>query len=339
MRPEAPPTPEEVARAIAFEQEHAESEPADESAGRRLAVRLYEDCLSAQPEQDGPEQDGPDLMGFIKHISEQGSVTNEDRGPDRAFWSFKSQPEGADRAIPHRFLARAYGESRGLQVLEDTPAGNRLNGYFLGNEFVVDALAQHFDFEPEELDAAHGAAWDTLSDRYAEAAEGLVITFAADITEDSVLGKTEMPKLLGGSNVGKDRIRFAVPMPRHEHLPPEIDAFIANDPVRCQLLMGDYDPAKSPEEFAMKLDAIDVPEDQREAHQHAVERLSTATSYEELNPATPDTKRSRVRTNSFLPGVNVGHSIVPASRRGPTSHGAIEPAAPHIAPKPAGIEH
>lgn len=45
-------------------------------------------------------------------------------------------------------------------------------------------LARHFDFDPEELDAAHGAAWDTLSDRYAMATEGLVIGFAADITAD-----------------------------------------------------------------------------------------------------------------------------------------------------------
>ncbi|MFD3935176.1 hypothetical protein ACFWSF_11310 [Streptomyces sp. NPDC058611] len=334
MRTEAPPTPDEIARAIAFEGEHAESEPADETAGRRLAARLFQDCQSAQPGQTAP-----DLLGFITHISEQGSVTNEDRGPDRAFWSFKSQPEGADRAIPHRFLARAYGESRDLQVLEDTPAGNQLNGYFLGNEFMVDALAQHFDFAPEELDATHGAAWLTLSDRYAEATEGLVITFAADITEGSVLGNTEMPKLLRKSNVGKDGIRFAVPMPRHEHLPPEIDAFIANDPVRCQLVMEDYDPAKSPEEFAMRLDAIDIPEDQKETHKQIVDRLSTANSYEELNPATPEAKRQRVRTNSFLPGVNVGHGVVPAPRSGPAGHGAVEAAAPHLAPRPVGIEH
>ncbi|MET9320858.1 hypothetical protein ABZX75_11830 [Streptomyces sp. NPDC003038] len=241
--------------------------------------------------------------------------------------------------MPNRFLARACGESRGLQVLEDTPAGHQLNGYFLGNEFVVDALAQHFGFEPEELDTTHVQAWDTLSDRYAEETEGLVIGFAADITEDSVLGKTEMPKLLQKSNVGKDGIKFATPMPRHEHLPPDIDAFIANDPVRCQLLMGDYDPTKTPKEFAMKLHAIDVPEDQKEAHKQIVDRLSNANSYKEVNPATPEGKRQSARTNSFLPGVNVSHGVIPASRTSLTSHGAIEPVAPHIAPKPAGIEH
>ncbi|MEV7519482.1 hypothetical protein [Streptomyces sp. NPDC091371] len=334
MRPEAPPTPDEIARAIAFEQEHAEAEPANEAAGRELAARFYRDCLSAQPGKDVP-----DLLGFIEHLSKEESVTNKDRGPHRAFWSFKSQPEGADREIPHRFLARAYGESRGLQVLEDTPAGNQLNSYFLGNPNVVDALVEHYGVNADKLGIAHGEAWDTLSDRYAEATEGLVIAFAADITEDSVLGKTEMPKLLQSAKVGKENVRFTVPMPQHEHLPPDIDAFIANDPIRCQLLMGDYDPEQSPEEFAMKLHAIDVPEDQKEVHGRIVDRLSTADSYKDLNPAAPEAKRQRVRTNSFLPGVNVSHGIIPASRSGLTSHGAIEPAvAPHIAPKPAGIE-
>ncbi|MFJ5808026.1 hypothetical protein [Streptomyces sp. NPDC093093] len=335
MTPDAPPTPQEIARAFEMWEEHLASVPDDPGSGRAVGERLYRDCAAAS----GAETSSTDLLDFIKDLAENGSVTNEDRGPVRSFWSYESQPEGADRPVPHRFLARACGESRDLQVLEDTPAGHQLNSYHLDNAFVVDALARHYTFDNTVLASAHGEAWGTLSEHYAQKAETEVVAFVPDITAGSVLGKDEIPKLLNNENVGKHGVKFAVPLPRHEHLPPDIDELIGNDAVRCQLVMEDYDPAKSPEEFAMKLYAIDVPEGQQEAHQHAVERLSTATSYEELNPATPDTKRSRVRTNSFLPGVNVGHSIVPASRRGPTSHGAIEPAAPHIGPEPAGIEH
>ncbi|MGW0749958.1 hypothetical protein, partial [Streptomyces sp. NPDC002587] len=124
-----------------------------------------------------------------------------------------------------------------------------------------------------------------------------------------------------------------------EHLPAEMNAFMANNAVRCQLRLGDDDPKRSPEAFAVKLNAIDVPEDQKEARQQIVDRLSMADTYKELNPAAPEAKRPSVRTNSFMPGVNVGHSIIPAPRSGLTGHGPIEPTAPQIAPKSPGIEH
>ncbi|MFD3805912.1 hypothetical protein ACFWTC_20385 [Streptomyces sp. NPDC058619] len=335
MTPDAPPNPQEIARAFEMWEEHLGSVPDDPSSGRAVAERLYRDC-AATSDAENPH---PGLLDFIGGLAEKGSVTNEDRGPVRSFWSYESQPEGADRPVPHRFLARACGESRDLQVLEDTPAGHQLNSYHLDNAFVVDALARHFTFDKTMLASTHGWAWDTLSKHYAQAAETQVVAFVPDITAQSVLGKDEIPKLLQNGNVGHRGVKFAVPLPRHEHLPPDVDAFIANDPVRCQLVMEDYDPAKSPEEFAMRLDAIDIPEDQKETHKQIVDRLSTANSYEELNPATPEAKRQRVRTRSFLPGVNVGHGVVPAPRSGPAGHGAVEAAAPHLAPRPVGIEH
>lgn len=117
-----------------------------------------------------------------------------------------------DVPVPNRFLARACGESRGLQVLEDTPAGHQLNSYALDNRHVLEGLVEHFDFDPEELDAVHGQAWDSLSDRFAEATEGLAIPFAADVTRGSVLGKTEMPTLLKKADVGKEGVKFATPL-------------------------------------------------------------------------------------------------------------------------------
>lgn len=312
-------------------------------SGLELAGRIFSDCQSAQAGQSRL-----DLPAFVKDLSENTSVTNEDRGPDRAFWSYESQPEGADSPIPHRFLARAFGESRGLQVLEDTPAGHQLNSYFLGNANVVEAMVEHFGIDADELGAAHGKAWDTLSTRYAEATEGLVIALAADITEDSVLGKTEIPALLENSKVGKEGIKFATPMPRHDHIPAGIDALLADDPVRCQLRKEDYDPEKSPKDLAAKLAAIDVPDNQRMAHEAAMWQLASANTYPELSahtaakqsPQAAQTAQAAQAGNAFLPGMGARPAARPTAPRGPTGHGVINPAAPlpSVAPAQSGVE-
>ncbi|MEV7519484.1 hypothetical protein [Streptomyces sp. NPDC091371] len=320
-----------------MEQAQADAEPGTKQAGAALAGRIYQDYLA----KHGQDKDPPGLLQFIENLAQSESVTNEDRGPHRAFWSYKSELEGESRAVPNRFLARACGESRGLQVLEDTPAGYQLNSYCLGNQAVMLSLAQHFDFDAAELDAAHGQAWDTLSDRFAKATEGLAIPFAADITKGSVLGATEMPALLQNSEVGKEGVKFATPLPRHEHLPPDIDAFISNNPVRCQLFKGDYDPEKSPGDCAQRLASIDVPEDQKAAHKEVLDRLEAANSYKELNAPAPEPKPKGLsaQAKAFLPGVAVGRGVVPAAPRGPTGHGVINPVAAEIAPKQTGIEH
>ncbi|MGW7063120.1 hypothetical protein ACWGHM_32125 [Streptomyces sp. NPDC054904] len=304
-----------------------------------MASRLYQDYLSTLK----PGETGPGLLAYITDIANNRSVTNEDRGPDRAFWSYQSVLQGADGPVPNRFLARACGESRGLQVLEDTPAGHRLNGYFLDNEFVKDAISQHFGSVPKELGATHGKAWDTLSERFAQETEGLAVSFAADITENSVIGKIEIPELLKNSKVGKEGIKFAtlLPLEGHEHLPPDVHGFMSNDAVRCQLRKGDDDPQKSPEEFAKKLAAIDVPEDQKEAHRGIVARLSAAQDYQDLMPPPePKQQGPSKRAKAFMPGVSMDNGIPPAApSRGPTGHGVMNPVAAGLAPKPAGIEH
>ncbi|MFD6877207.1 MULTISPECIES: hypothetical protein [unclassified Streptomyces] len=289
MSSDAPPTPDEIARAFTLADEHAQAEPSSKRAGTAVASRLYQDYLSTLK----PGETGPGLLAYITDIANNRSVTNEERGPDRAFWSYQSVLEGADGPVPNRFLARDCGESRGLQVLEDTPAGHRLNGYFLDKEFVKDAITQFFGSVPKELGATHGKAWDTLSERFARETEGFAVSFAADITENSVVGNIAIPELLKNSKVGKEGIKFAtsLPLEGHEHLPPDVHGFMSNDAVRCQLRKGDDDPQKSPEEFAKKLAAIDVPEDQKEAHSAIVSRLSEAKSYEELHTAPPEPKQ------------------------------------------------
>ncbi|MGW4503067.1 hypothetical protein ACWENO_00340 [Streptomyces sp. NPDC004436] len=364
----APPTPQEIARAFELWDAFLDSVPDGPRAGRAVAEQIYRDHAAAQAakaaqaateasaaaetepagqaEQSAaaaePAELSTGLLDFIRDSTEKGSVTNPDRGPVRAFWSHESQPEGADRMVPHRFLARACGESRGLQVLEDTPAGHRLNSYHLDNPYVVEALARHFAFDPGELSKTTGQAWDTLSRHYAKAAETDVVVFVPDVSaEHSVLGRDEMPLLLQNENVGKDRVHFPVPLPQHAHLPADIDAFMANPPVRSQLVMEDYDPDTSPRDFAGKLEAIDVPEDQKEARAAIVERLSQAAAYPDLVQETPEPGPKAALADSFLPGMNVGHSIVPAARGVPTGHGAGAhvPPAPQLAPKPAGVEH
>lgn len=289
-----------------------------------VAERIYRDYLASHP--DG----GPTLPDFIAGIGRDESVTNDARGPHRAFWSYESELDGVDVPVPNRFLARACGESRGLQVLEDTPAGHQLNSYALDNRHVLEALAEHFDFDPEELDAVHGQAWDSLSERFAEATEGLAIPFAADVTRGSVLGRTEMRALLKKANVGKEGVKFATPLPPHEHLPKEIHELISADPVRCQLFKDDYAITKSPQSFAGVLAAIDVPESHKAAHKQAVDRLTGAKSYGEL--------KVKAQASAFLHGVTLPTGLTQSAARSRGGHGLLNPAAAELAPNANGFE-
>lgn len=235
-----------------------------------------------------------------------------------------------DVPVPNRFLARACGESRGLQVLEDTPAGHQLNSYALDNRHVLEGLVEHFAFDPEELDAVHGQAWDSLSDRFAKATEGLAIPFAADVTRGSVLGRIETPALLKKANVGKEGIKFATPLPPHEHLPKEIHELISADPVRCQLFKDDYAVTKSPQSFAGALAAIDVPESHKSAHKQAVDRLAGARSYGELKVKT--------QASAFLPGVTLPTSLTQTATRSRGGHGVLNPVTAELPPNTKGFE-
>ncbi|MFJ3880774.1 hypothetical protein ACIPW5_25365 [Streptomyces sp. NPDC090077] len=307
-----------------MQKQHAEAMPRNQQAGAEVAERIYRDYQASYP--DG----GPTLPDFIAGIGRNVSVTNDARGPHRAFWSYESVLEGADTPVPNRFLARACGESRGLQVLEDTPAGHQLNSYALDNRHVLEGLVEHFKFDAEELDTVHGQAWDALSDRFAEATEGLAIPFAADVTRDSVLGKTEMPALLKKANVGKEGVKFATPLPPHDHLPKEIHELISADPFRCQLFKDDYAFTKSPQSFAGALAAIDVPESHKVAHKQSVDRLARANSYGEL--------KLKAQASAFLPGVTLPTSVTQAATRSRGGHGVLNPVTAELAPNAGGFE-
>ncbi|MGW2489397.1 hypothetical protein ACWCV9_19585 [Streptomyces sp. NPDC001606] len=336
MNPDAPPTQDEIADALALEDAHALTQPRNRDEARAVVARMYADWGAAYEEG----RQFPDVLSFVRDIAENGAVTHPERGEMRAFWSWRSQPEGAPREIGHRYLAQACGRSRGLQVLEDSPAGAQLDSYHLTNEEVKLALAQDYQLDLEQVEETSQYVWKTVSGRYAEAATGPVVAFAADIGRGSVLGADELPRLLAHEKVGKENIEFPIDMPRHEHLPQEIDELIGDKTLRSQWRMEDIDPgASTPKDFAQKLAGMDVPERLKETHAAALGRLGAANSYEELNaPAPQQERRTPAMRNEFLPGVKIRPVAMPGPRAPASQHGVINPAAALTLPPPAAVQ-
>ncbi|MFE9257588.1 hypothetical protein [Streptomyces sp. NPDC006879] len=334
----SPPSVEELKRAVELESSYEESTPRTPTQALETASRIFEDWQAAT----AAGRKSPDLLSFVRDVAATEPVTSGERGQARAFWSWRSRPEGATAEVGHRFVAQACGEERGFQVLEDTPAGRQLDSYHLWAKEVQQVLARDFELDLAEVEALAPEVWSTVSGRYAEAATGEVVVFAADIGAGSVLGKDELPRLLAHEQVGKEGVRFPLPSPRHEHLPPEVDELIADEAVRCQVRMEDFRAADTtPRQFAQKLAGLDVPEGQREAHREALARLSAVDSYEELrqpDKVVPD-KVVPARANAFLPGVAVRPTAAQPSPRGTPGHGVVNPVAVEAAPKSAGISH
>lgn len=343
----APPTREETARAVALEDAHWARRPVTAMQGSETALRMYTDwqaqVAAATADPGGKQKAAPDLLSYVEGVAANEPVTRADRGEARAFWSWRSQPEGAPREVGYRFLAQACGESRGLQVLEDTPAGRKLDSYWLGERSVREALARDYQLNLPEVEAVATQVWKTVSGRYADASQGPVVAFAADIGAESVLGADELPRLLAHTEVGKENIKFPIDMPRHGQLPPEIDGLLGDETLRSQWRMEDIDPGSStPRQFARKLGAMDVPERLKESQQAAVWRLGMAETYDELNTRAKTSQPAAV--NAFLPGVDVRPVARPAAPRGPAAgHGVLNPAAALTLPpvpqqQPAGVE-
>ncbi|MFJ9940662.1 hypothetical protein [Streptomyces erythrochromogenes] len=271
-------TQAEIDRAIALEDAHREGRPLDPERVKGAVDRLYGDWIAA-----GGKEKFADVLKFATHVAKTESPTAEHRGETRALWSFRSQPEGAPREVGHRFLAQACGESRGYQVLEDSPVGRRLDSYELWDGNVQSALIKRFGLDEDYVQESPTKIWDVASECYAKAATGEVEIFAADIGAGSVLGRKEMPRILGPEGVGKEAVRFPVEFPHHAHLPEDMYAFLAEDSIRCQLRMEDYkEGTTTPQQFAAKLAAIEVPEHLKQAHTEAVARLGAAKDYSEL---------------------------------------------------------
>ncbi|MEU6945808.1 hypothetical protein ABZ957_11355 [Streptomyces sp. NPDC046316] len=333
----SPPTRNEIDNALRLQDEFDQGKPTSAEEAMAVVARIYGDWQTAR-EQNLPGREVPDILSYVRDLADHGSVTNPDRGIIRAFWSYRSQPEGASREVRHQFLAQACGQTSGYQVLEETPAGALLDSYHLANPHVQQVLAADHEVEVAEVGETNAYAWKTVSDRYAEAVAGPVVTFATDITGGSILGANEMPIVL--EKVGKDAVSFPVAMPRHEHLPPEIDALIANPPLRAQVRKEDFDPTTSPKDFAAKLADLDVPENQREAHEAALWRLSTANTYDELNTRAAQNVPAQQQHSAFTPGLTPKPATRPSAPRGPTGHGVYDPtlAPPAPAPAPTGVE-
>ncbi|WP_137993565.1 hypothetical protein [Streptomyces vilmorinianum] len=274
----------------------------------------------------------------------------------------------------HRFLAQACGESRGYQVLEDTPVGRRLESYELWDEDVKATLADRFALDEDYVNEAPAKIWDAASAEYAKAATGPVAVFAAEIGAGSILGGTEMPRVVGPEGVGREAVGFPIDFPQQAHLPADMHDLMADPAVRCDLRREDYQPNSStPAQFAAKLATLHVPEHQKEALAAAVAQLSAVEKYEELAaptaepkqpelnepaltepetkvpapaqtvPKQPEVKQPEVKqptpANAFMPGVTMPRAItVPARRTASAStHGVINPTI-EAAPKSTDIE-
>ncbi|MFI8359776.1 hypothetical protein ACIGD1_06375 [Streptomyces sp. NPDC085612] len=356
------PTQAEIDRAMELEEAYYEHRPLAPDKVAQAVERLYRDWQAA-----GGKDMFPDVLAYSTHVALTESPTAADRGEVRALWSWRSQPEGAPREVGHRFLAQACGESRGYQVLEDSPVGRKLESYELWDRNVQQALVRRFNLPEQAVQDAPAGIWEAASGQYAKAAEGQVAVFAAEIGAGSILGETEMPRVVGPEGVGKDAVGFPIEFPRQAHLPAEMHDLMADPAVRCDLRMEDYAvKGTTPLLFAARLAAIEVPEHQREARAAAVARLSSAAGYAELaeegtareEPDTAVEEPEAGRTvaepngaqrpeasvptpaNGFLPGVSIPRAIkVPAPRAvSPSTHGVINPVI-EAAPKSAGMEH
>ncbi|MFC8273349.1 hypothetical protein ACFUJR_12625 [Streptomyces sp. NPDC057271] len=330
---DAPPTQEEIDTAFRLRDEYTKATPSNAEEASVLAGRIYDDWQTAHAEE---RTTAPDLLAFIKDIGDNASVTSPDRGSVRAFWAYESQPEGAPEPIQHRFLARACGASRGLQVLQETDGGRQMDSYRLETDEMQDVLVEDYGLNREKLKSTVDDTWIKLSERYAREAQGPVVAFVGEIAERTVLGKDELPILLERSEVGKEGVKFPVPLPERDHLPPDIHAFIAHAPHRAQIRMEDYAADKSPKDFAAKLAGLDVPDNQREAHEAALWRLSTANTYPELNALTAQNVPKQ-QHSAFTPGLTTKAAIRPAAPRGPTGHGVYNPTIAPPAPEPTGV--
>ncbi|MFF9015949.1 hypothetical protein ACF09C_23660 [Streptomyces sp. NPDC014870] len=361
----APPTPAEIARAIALEQAYQEGrDPLPPARVREAVNRLYTDWQEA-----GGKEKFTDVLAFSAHVAADEPATVPNRGEVRALWSWRSQPEGAPHDVGHRFLAQACGESRGYQVLEDTPVGRKLESYELWDRNVQKAIVKRFGLKEEDVQAAPAQVWDAASAEYANAATGQVAVFAAEIGAESILGRTEIPRIVGPEGVGREAVGFPIEFPHQEHLPAELHDLMADPAVRCQLRREDYLADKStPGGFAAKLASLDVPDHQKEALTSAVTQLSGVETYEELTapsaePRQPEAKAPELQepelkqpeakapevkapevkqptaANAYMPGVTIPSTVTVPARRATTvsTHGTINPTL-EAGPKSTDIE-
>ncbi|MFC8273347.1 hypothetical protein ACFUJR_12615 [Streptomyces sp. NPDC057271] len=334
MNYDAPPTQDEIDTAFRLKEEYEKATPSTPDEATVVAQRIYGDWQTARAEGRSTTKD---ILEFIAEIGAKHEVTSPDRGSVRAFWAYESQPEGAHEPIQHRFLARAMGASRGLQVLQETEGGRRMDSYRLEGELVPNALEREYGVDGKRLKTVVDDAWVNLSERYAREATGPVVALVGDIAERTVLGKDELPILLAHEKVGKEGVKFPVPLPENEHLPRGIHSFIAHPELRSQMRMEDYAKDKSPKEFAAKLAGLDVPENEREAHEAALWRLSTANTYDELNTRAAQNVPAQQQHSAFTPGLTTKPATRPAAPRGPTGHGVYNPTAiAPPAPEPTG---
>ncbi|GAA0323554.1 hypothetical protein GCM10010302_73400 [Streptomyces polychromogenes] len=297
------PTLEEIELAKRLQAEHLGRQPGSAAEARKVISQIYADWHARKGLEESTPNPGS-LLEYVEAVAKDAGVTNEDRGDVRALWSWRSQPEGADREIPHRYLAQACGRTRGYQVLEDSPAGQQLDGYWLGDDQVRNTLVRSYGMKLDDVKASADKAWDGVSARYIGEARGTVAVFAAEIGEKSILGGTELPVVMDNELVGKDGLQFPIEFPHPSHLPADMRDLLADPAVRAVLRREHYDPEHTtPQQFAAKLAAFDLPEHLRPARTAAVAQLNTAPDYAGLTgPAAEAAGPELTEPETLQPG-------------------------------------
>ncbi|MFE1102021.1 hypothetical protein ACFW4K_16015 [Nocardiopsis alba] len=261
----------------------------------KIASRLGSDCL----DQGWVLPDGrPDIHGYVTDLARNNPVPPGADGQTFAFWSFKSAPDPSSAPVGHRFVAQACSESRDYAVLETTDTGKKLDSYRLFEPPVIEAIEKQYDIKEKEVKEARKEAWSALSTSYTQAARGEARVFAPDVAHDSVLGRDEIPQLLVNKNVGLENIHFEMDLPKHDHLPDQVQSFLENDMVRAQVTMDHYaenGPSSDvlvgqglapdtapPHALAHKLEGIRVSPDLQDDRDRAVGLLRSGNSYRDL---------------------------------------------------------
>ncbi|WP_431872665.1 hypothetical protein [Nocardiopsis eucommiae] len=300
-------TPEEWADARRIESSY-DTVSVDEL--ERAAERLVQDCGRAGYVTHGD----PDVAGYLNDYATNNPVDGA-TGRDFAFGTDRSAPDGSTPPVGSLFQAQACARTRNYQVLSETSAGRRLDGYRLYDDHVVQYLRSEYGIPTTVTARSRNRAWAELSASMAGAAEGRVRVFAPEVHARTLLAQTELPALIRNPKVGLDNIAFVTEFPRQPHLPESLNRFLAHDAVRAQVTMDDYGArSPSPRALAARLDSISLPPRLHAERDRETAILRNATSYADLRPRTVRPTGTAVSTNHAGAAKGAGPVVGAAAR-------------------------
>ncbi|HWS38985.1 MAG TPA: hypothetical protein VN408_40370 [Actinoplanes sp.] len=147
---------------------------------------------------------------YLTNLAENGRVGSPHDGALLWGGTDRDGTGLSNRALAEAWAARhnAQDEARSFTLLEQTPAGRKLDSYCLA-ELDRDSMRK-LGLDKKDVEGF----WDTISRRYADQATGRVRVFNNHPFPKSVFGRIEAPGLRTNPEVGVDQIEFANPPPR-----------------------------------------------------------------------------------------------------------------------------